>query len=242
MTMERRNKDSVQTTIKASPDKHDLNPTDELNSMLHMKAEIHRLRAEITRLKHLQFQQPIKKTDRERRSSSLSSRPARLQQATKQPTHASDIEIPTTRERHASANGLHHRRHPQEFVSLLKQSVGNVASQEDSLLQSKDMEDFSEDQLESQQRDQQEDESDCDEELSFNAIVMDRAGWLAGLLVLQSLSSFIIQRNEILLQDHAIIVRFLTMLVGAGGNAGNQATVKGTLILLHDHVRCDARL
>jgi Mg/Co/Ni transporter MgtE len=46
-----------------------------------------------------------------------------------------------------------------------------------------------------------------------------------GLLVLQSLSSFIIARNEVLLQNHLVIVRFLTMLVGAGGNAGNQASV-----------------
>jgi Mg/Co/Ni transporter MgtE len=56
----------------------------------------------------------------------------------------------------------------------------------------------------------------------------DRAGWLVGLLVLQSMSSFILARNEALLQSHLVIVRFLTMLVGAGGNAGNQASVRGT--------------
>jgi Divalent cation transporter len=60
---------------------------------------------------------------------------------------------------------------------------------------------------------------------SFGAALSDRAGWLVGLLVLQSLSSFIIARNEVLLQNHLVIVRFLTMLVGAGGNAGNQASV-----------------
>jgi hypothetical protein len=64
---------------------------------------------------------------------------------------------------------------------------------------------------------------------SFWAMVQDRAGWLVGLLVLQSMSSFILARNEKLLQEHVIIVRFLTMLVGAGGNAGNQASVRGTL-------------
>mmetsp|Transcript_16152 Transcript_16152/g.29384 ORF Transcript_16152/g.29384 Transcript_16152/m.29384 type:complete len:446 (-) Transcript_16152:264-1601(-) len=53
----------------------------------------------------------------------------------------------------------------------------------------------------------------------------DRAGWLIGLLALQSCSSFILARNEELLQEHIIIVNFLTMLVGAGGNAGNQASV-----------------
>lgn len=67
---------------------------------------------------------------------------------------------------------------------------------------------------------------DCPHEhASFLEIIVDRAGWLVGLLVLQSLSSFIIMRNESLLQSHAVIVQFLTMLVGAGGNAGNQASV-----------------
>lgn len=66
------------------------------------------------------------------------------------------------------------------------------------------------------------------DELGFGSMILDRAGWLVGLLVLQSMSSFIIQRNEIMLQKHLVIVRFLTMLVGAGGNAGNQASVRGT--------------
>jgi Mg/Co/Ni transporter MgtE len=66
-------------------------------------------------------------------------------------------------------------------------------------------------------------------EEDFAKNVWDRAGWLVGLLVLQSMSSFILARNEVLLQEHTIIIRFLTMLVGAGGNAGNQASVRGTL-------------
>ena len=68
--------------------------------------------------------------------------------------------------------------------------------------------------------------------LSFCTRVQDRAGWLVGLLVLQSMSSFIISRNEALLQAHLVIVQFLTMLVGAGGNAGNQASVRGRR---HEH-------
>ena len=63
-------------------------------------------------------------------------------------------------------------------------------------------------------------------DLDFYDDVKDRAGWLVGLLILQSLSSFIIKQNEELLEDHIIIVQFLTMLVGAGGNAGNQASVR----------------
>lgn len=54
----------------------------------------------------------------------------------------------------------------------------------------------------------------------------ERASWLIGLLVLQSCSSFIIQNNQRFLQKHMTIVQFLTMLVGAGGNAGNQAAVR----------------
>ena len=60
----------------------------------------------------------------------------------------------------------------------------------------------------------------------FMEQLKDRAGWLIGLLILQSCSSFIIQYNERFLQNHMIIVQFLTMLVGAGGNAGNQASVR----------------
>lgn len=62
-------------------------------------------------------------------------------------------------------------------------------------------------------------------QMTFCQSVADRAGWLVGLLVFQSLSSFILARNESLLKRHTVIVQFLTMLVGAGGNAGNQASV-----------------
>jgi len=62
--------------------------------------------------------------------------------------------------------------------------------------------------------------------ISFKDALRDRACWLVGLLTLQSMSGFILQRNELLLQTHPVIVYFLTMLVGAGGNAGNQAAVR----------------
>lgn len=61
---------------------------------------------------------------------------------------------------------------------------------------------------------------------SFCGQLRDRAQWLVGLLILQSCSSFILKKNEDLLQSHTEIVHFLTMLVGAGGNAGNQACVR----------------
>lgn len=65
-----------------------------------------------------------------------------------------------------------------------------------------------------------------DYDLYFRQNLTDRASWLVGLLVLQSISGFILERNEKMLQTHVIIVNFLTMLVGAGGNAGNQASVR----------------
>jgi hypothetical protein len=63
-------------------------------------------------------------------------------------------------------------------------------------------------------------------------VLYDRAKWLVGLMVLQSCSSFILEENEALLQQHLVIVQFLTMLVGAGGNAGNQACVRGKISIL----------
>ena len=66
------------------------------------------------------------------------------------------------------------------------------------------------------------------EDESFVKSIADRAGWLVGLLILQSCSSFILSSNETLLKSHIVLVQFLTMLVGAGGNAGNQASVRGT--------------
>lgn len=53
-----------------------------------------------------------------------------------------------------------------------------------------------------------------------------RGRWLLGLLVLQSSSSFVLDRYEGLLKEHIFVTLFLTMLVGAGGNAGNQSAIK----------------
>ena len=69
-------------------------------------------------------------------------------------------------------------------------------------------------------------EGGFDGRMTFREVVKDRASWLVGLLALQSCSSFILARNEKLLEQHLVIVQFLTMLVGAGGNAGNQAAVR----------------
>jgi len=55
---------------------------------------------------------------------------------------------------------------------------------------------------------------------------LSRGTWLVGLLAAQSASSLVLETNEAVIQRHPVIVFFLTMLVGAGGNAGNQAAVR----------------
>lgn len=52
-----------------------------------------------------------------------------------------------------------------------------------------------------------------------------RAGWLVLLLMCQSTSSLILEHFELLIRHHPVVIYFLTMLVGAGGNAGSQSTV-----------------
>uniref|UniRef100_A0A7S3NLY3 SLC41A/MgtE integral membrane domain-containing protein n=1 Tax=Aureoumbra lagunensis TaxID=44058 RepID=A0A7S3NLY3_9STRA len=54
----------------------------------------------------------------------------------------------------------------------------------------------------------------------------ERGIWLVGLLTAQSVSSIVLEANEQIISEHPTIIFFLTMLVGAGGNAGNQAAVR----------------
>jgi hypothetical protein len=150
---------------------------------------------------------------------------------------------------HRSADGLHHRSHYYNgLVAGVKKKASNLFNKSPS--PSNPMKRNPSDSLEDNYDDDDENENDDDDndeeegllttatnnnnnnntdEEDFAKNVWDRAGWLVGLLVLQSMSSFILARNEVLLQEHTIIIRFLTMLVGAGGNAGNQASVRGTL-------------
>ncbi|CAF0738097.1 unnamed protein product [Rotaria sordida] len=55
--------------------------------------------------------------------------------------------------------------------------------------------------------------------------IFSRVCLLSLLLILQSGSSFILQSFSELISRHILITMYLTMLVGAGGNAGNQAAV-----------------
>jgi Mg/Co/Ni transporter MgtE len=69
---------------------------------------------------------------------------------------------------------------------------------------------------------------DCPVEpnVTFVDALRSRSNWLVGLLALQSCSGIVLSKNEALLTEHPNIVYYLTMLVGAGGNAGNQASVR----------------
>jgi magnesium transporter len=54
-------------------------------------------------------------------------------------------------------------------------------------------------------------------------LIWQRIPWLLGLLLLQSFSSLILARYDDMLSRYTIITFFLTMLIGTGGNAGNQS-------------------
>lgn len=54
-------------------------------------------------------------------------------------------------------------------------------------------------------------------------MVWQRGVWLIGLLVLQSLSSYILSSYSAMINKYTIIAVYLTMLIGTGGNAGNQS-------------------
>lgn len=56
--------------------------------------------------------------------------------------------------------------------------------------------------------------------------IYERCSVLCSLLVLQSLSSIVLARYENVVQEHVEITLFLTLLIGAGGNAGNQSAVR----------------
>lgn len=62
----------------------------------------------------------------------------------------------------------------------------------------------------------------------FWQLIRQRSFWLITLLILQSLSSFVLSSYSKLIAENAILVLFLNMLIGTGGNAGNQS---GALVI-----------
>lgn len=61
--------------------------------------------------------------------------------------------------------------------------------------------------------------------------IRDRLPWLVGLLLFQSVSAFIMHKFENTLDANLVVAFFIPMLVGTGGNAGNQPGVMVTRAL-----------
>lgn len=57
----------------------------------------------------------------------------------------------------------------------------------------------------------------------FWELIGQRSPWLITLLILQSVSSLIMNKFQSILDANIILSFFLTMLIGTGGNAGNQS-------------------
>lgn len=68
-------------------------------------------------------------------------------------------------------------------------------------------------------------------------VVWQRLSVLVSLLLLQSLSQFVLEAYEGLITTNVVVPLFLTMLVGAGGNAGNQAAVHAITGLVTGELR-----
>ncbi|CUF31978.1 magnesium transporter, putative [Bodo saltans] len=68
-------------------------------------------------------------------------------------------------------------------------------------------------------------------------VVWQRLSVLVSLLLLQSLSQFVLEAYEGLITSNVVVPLFLTMLVGAGGNAGNQAAVHAITGLVTGELR-----
>jgi cation transporter-like permease len=73
--------------------------------------------------------------------------------------------------------------------------------------------------------------------LPYWKILRNRLPWLVGLLFLQSFSAAIMGGFEKLLEEHIIVTLFVPMLVGSGGNAGNQPGVMVTRALSTGELR-----
>ena len=56
--------------------------------------------------------------------------------------------------------------------------------------------------------------------------VKARGKWLLILMLFQSGSSFVLSQYATLVREHLVLTLFLTMLVGAGGNAGAQSAMQ----------------
>jgi len=55
---------------------------------------------------------------------------------------------------------------------------------------------------------------------------LQRFPWLLMLMLVQSISGYVVEQFETLIQQHVILASFLTMLVGGGGNSSGQTVAE----------------
>ena len=72
-----------------------------------------------------------------------------------------------------------------------------------------------------------------------STLLRERLPWLVGLLLLQSCAALVMDTFEGLLDRHLVIAFFVPMIVGTGGNAGNQPGVMTTRALSQGGVTRD---
>lgn len=65
----------------------------------------------------------------------------------------------------------------------------------------------------------------------MHSLLFKRLSWLIALLILQSFSASILAAYDTFLNAHIIFTYFVPMVVGTGGNAGNQCSVMVTRAL-----------
>ncbi len=70
-------------------------------------------------------------------------------------------------------------------------------------------------------------------------LIWHRSIWLISLMLFQSISSLIMGTYHSMIANHAIISFFLTMLIGTGGNAGNQSATLVIRGLINNEISRD---
>lgn len=70
-------------------------------------------------------------------------------------------------------------------------------------------------------------------------MIWHRSVWLISLMLFQSVSSMIMGTYDAMIRNHAIVSFFLTMLIGTGGNAGNQSATLVIRGLINNEISRD---
>jgi magnesium transporter len=59
-------------------------------------------------------------------------------------------------------------------------------------------------------------------EAPLSSLFLQRFPWLLSLMLVQSISGYVVEQFSALVQRHVVLASFLTMLVGGGGNSSGQ--------------------